>query len=79
MKRYKKLLVALAAVASIYLVKATGIDGGLIDNVLDALVETVVNEEAAPAPEVTPQVAPEVPSAVLEEKSDAEKLDQKER
>ena len=49
MKRYRKLLIALAAIASIYLVKATGLDAGLIDAVLDAGIEAVVDE---PAPEV---------------------------
>lgn len=55
MKRYRRLLLALAAVASLYLVKVTGLDQGLIDEVLDAAVEALVEE--APAPEV-PQ-APE--------------------
>lgn len=58
MKRYKKLLIALAAVASIYIVKATGIDGGLIDDVLDAAIEAVTSEPEV-APEVTPEVTPE--------------------
>ncbi len=44
MKRYKKLLLALAAVASIYAVKATGLDQGLIDEVLQSAVEAVVEE-----------------------------------
>lgn len=44
MKRYKKLIIALAAIASIYLVKATGLDQGLIDAALDGLVEAVVEE-----------------------------------
>lgn len=44
MKRYKKLLLALAAIASIYLVRATGLDGGLIDDALGALVEAVTDE-----------------------------------
>jgi hypothetical protein len=46
-KRYKRLLLALAAVASLYLVKATGLDQGLIDEVLDALVEAAVDETPA--------------------------------
>lgn len=50
MKRYKKLLLALAAIASIYLVKATGLDAGLIDAVLDAAIEATVE-----APEVEAQ------------------------
>lgn len=44
MTRYKKLLLALAAIASIYLVKATGLDQGLIDAALEAVVEAVVEE-----------------------------------
>lgn len=51
MKRYRRLLLALAAVASLYLVKATGLDQGLIDEVLDAAVEALVEEEAPLAPE----------------------------
>jgi hypothetical protein len=53
MKRYKKLLLALAAVASLYLVKATGLDQGLIDEVLNAAVEALVEE--APAVEAPEQ------------------------
>lgn len=53
--RYKRLLIALTAIGSIYLVKATGLDQGLIDEVLNALVEAVVEEApdapAAPQPE----------------------------
>lgn len=41
-KKYKRLLLALAAIASLYLVKATGLDQGLIDELLDAAVEAVV-------------------------------------
>lgn len=46
-KRYKRLLIALAAVASLYLVRATGLDRGLIDEVLNAAVEAFVEEEPA--------------------------------
>lgn len=53
--RYKRLLIALAAVASLYLAKATGLDQGLIDEVLDALVEAVVEE----APEAPAEPQPE--------------------
>lgn len=59
MKRYRRLLLALAAVASLYLVKVTGLDQGLIDEVFDAAVEALVEE--APEPEVPPAV--EVPQA----------------
>lgn len=53
MKRYKKLLVALAAVAAILIVRETGLDQGLVDEVMDAVVETLVYEEEleVPAPE----------------------------
>lgn len=50
MKRYKKLMIAVAAIASLYLVKSTGLDAGLIDAVLDALIETATEvpvEEAS--------------------------------
>jgi len=50
MKRYKKLLIALAAVAAIYVVRATGLDRGLIDDVFNAAIEAVTSDEA-PAPE----------------------------
>lgn len=49
MKKYKKLLLALAAILSIYIVKATGLDAGLIDAALEAAVEAVTVEgEVAP-------------------------------
>ena len=51
MKRYKKLLLALAAIASLYLVKATGLDAGLIDAALEAAIEAVTEEEAPALPE----------------------------
>ena len=47
MKRYKKLIVALAAVASLYIVRETGLDQGLIDAVMDGLVEALVEEPVA--------------------------------
>jgi len=50
MKRYKKLIIALAAVASLYIVRETGLDAGLIDAVMDGLVEAIV-DEAPEAPE----------------------------
>lgn len=49
MSRYRKLLLALGAVASLYLVRATGLDAGLIDAVLQAAVDAF-----APAPEAVP-------------------------
>ena len=51
MKKYKKLILAVSAIASLYLVKVTGLDQGLIDNVLEAAVEVLVEEE--PVQEVT--------------------------
>jgi hypothetical protein len=60
MKRYKKLLIALAAIASLYIVRATGLDKGLIDQALDAAVEAVTSEEEAPAP-APPVELPEAP------------------
>lgn len=44
MKRYRKLLIALAAIASLYLVRATGLDAGLIDAALDGLIELLPAE-----------------------------------
>lgn len=44
MKRYKKLFIALAAIASIYIVQATGLDQGLIDEALNAAVEALTEE-----------------------------------
>lgn len=56
-KRYKRLLIALAAVASLYLVKATGLDKGLIDEVMNSAVEALVVEDEQPQPEVAqPQI-----------------------
>lgn len=48
--RYKKLLIALVAIASLYLVKLTGLDQGLIDQLLEAVVEAVVDEAPGEAP-----------------------------
>lgn len=48
MKRYKKLLLALAAIASIYVVKATGLDRGLIDEAFNAVVEAIVGVDELP-------------------------------
>ncbi len=53
MKRYKRLLLALCAIASIYVVRATGLDRGLIDEVFEAAVEAFTDEpESAPEPNV---------------------------
>ena len=41
MKRYKKLLLALAAIASVYLVRATGLDQGLLDDAVEGLIEAI--------------------------------------
>ena len=45
-KRYKRLLIALLAVAALVLAKETGLDQGLIDEVLDGVVEAVYPEDA---------------------------------
>lgn len=50
MKRYRKLIVALLAVASIYVVRYTGLDGGMVDQIMEAVVEALV-EPAAEAGE----------------------------
>lgn len=47
MKKYRKLLLALAAIASVYIIRETGLDAGLIDAALDGLVDAL-----APAAEV---------------------------
>jgi len=44
MKKYRKLLLALAAIASVYIVRATGLDQGRIDAVIAEVIELV--EEA---------------------------------
>lgn len=41
MKRYRKLLIALLAVASLYIVRETGLDAGLIDAIMDGIVEAL--------------------------------------
>lgn len=41
MKKYKKLLIALAAVGAIYAVRATGLDKGLIDQVFSSAIDAV--------------------------------------
>ena len=46
MKRYRKLLIALLAVASLYIARETGLDAGLIDAVMDGIVEAVDPSEA---------------------------------
>lgn len=73
MKRYKKLLIALAAVASIYMVRATGLDQGLIDEVFNSAVEAIVGEESA-MPEADVGSAVEMPAPAAEQ-MDAEALD----
>lgn len=51
MKRYKKLIIALAAIASLYIVRETGLDAGLIDAAMDGLVEALVDAPEAELPE----------------------------
>lgn len=38
-KRYRKLLIALLAVAGLYVARETGLDQGLIDAVIEGIVE----------------------------------------
>lgn len=52
MTRYRKLLIALAAIASVYIIRETGLDAGLIDAALDGLIDAI-----APAAEVAVEVA----------------------
>jgi hypothetical protein len=47
MRRYRKLRLALSAIASLYIVRATGLDQGLIDEALRAAVEAVTEPEVA--------------------------------
>lgn len=58
MKKYKKLLLALAAVMAIYAVKLTGLDRGLIDDVLQSAVDAVTSDEVV-QPALVPVVAPD--------------------
>jgi hypothetical protein len=46
--RYRRLLFALAAIGSVYLVKLTGLDQGLIDEALNALVDAVSSTPEVP-------------------------------
>lgn len=48
-KKWKAVAVALAAIASLYLVRATGLDQGMIDRALGALVEALSDSSDAPA------------------------------
>lgn len=57
-KRFKPLLVALAAVAAIYATKATGLDRGLVDRVMAGLIEAVYPTEV---PEPAPAASAGVP------------------
>lgn len=52
-KKYKRVLVAVLAIAAIIIARETGLDQGLIDEVMDGIVEAVVEEapEAPAAPE----------------------------
>lgn len=40
-KRYKRLLIALLAVAGLYIARETGLDQGLIDEVMNGIVEAL--------------------------------------
>lgn len=54
MNRYKKLLIALAAIAAIYVVRATGLDRGLIDNVFNSAIDAVTADPPVDAPVIAP-------------------------
>jgi thiamine transporter ThiT len=43
--RYRKLVIALGAVATLLIARETGLDRGLIDAVMDGLVEVVVEPD----------------------------------
>ena len=45
MKRYKKLIIAVLAIASVYVVRETGLDQGLIDNLMEAVAEAIVEPD----------------------------------
>ena len=47
MKRYRKLLIAVLAVAGLFIARETGLDQGLIDAVLEGIVEAVDPSEEA--------------------------------
>ena len=51
MKRYRKLLIALAAIAVLYIARTTGLDAGMIDAVFDAAIEAIVDEAPGAAVE----------------------------
>lgn len=44
-KRYKRLLIALLAVAGLYIARETGLDRGLVDEVMEGVVEAVSEKE----------------------------------
>jgi hypothetical protein len=50
----RKVLVAVSAILTIYIVKLTGLDAGLVDQLLGAIVDALSTPEAAPV-----EVAPE--------------------
>lgn len=68
MKRYQKLLLALAAVATIFVVRETGLDKGLVDDVFNGLVEALVGESDESSNDAAPDAAPDasVPLDVTE-------------
>lgn len=48
------MLIALGAVAALYLARATGLDQGLIDDVIEGAVEAVMDSPAEPEPAAAP-------------------------
>lgn len=42
--KYRKLLLAVAAIAALYAAKATGLDQGMLDELFEAGVEVIIEE-----------------------------------
>jgi len=55
---YKKLVIALAAIAGVLIVKWTGLDGGLIDALMDGVTEVVVGDDQPAQPQLPEGVEP---------------------
>jgi len=55
---YKKLVIAAAAILGVLIVKWTGLDGGLIDALMDGVTEVVVGDEPVPQPQLPEGVEP---------------------
>lgn len=84
-RRYKKLLMALALVLAGWLANVTGMDGGLLTQLMDAAIEAVVGEpvvrdsstpaETPSAPPVEQPAQPESPFVTVPEPSDQDLLE----